>query len=174
MDFLIQASRFNFDLKDLSLSCVCYAWKSSDRCLGLFAESYKTSEYSAWLGISPIGHSWGFICSAFSTIFSIIFCLTWLDSPISDSWKFISPSFSTHLLFSVVSNLSGYHMDYAKFKDFWKKKFFFHNWIYSMFLNLSWWKMMINQILENFLKEEHWSSAGNSPFWCSLKIERNG
>ena len=81
MDFLIPAKRFNFDLKDLSLSCVCYAWKSSDRCLGLFAESYKTSEYSAWLGISPIGHSWGFICSAFSTIFSIIFstifCLTW-------------------------------------------------------------------------------------------------
>ena len=60
---------------------MCYAWKSSDRCLGLFAESYKTSEYSAWLGISPIGHSWGFICSAFSTIFSITFstiiCLTW-------------------------------------------------------------------------------------------------
>ena len=148
---------------------MCYAWKSSDRCLGLFAESYKTSEYSAWLGISPIGHSWGFICSAFSTIFSIIFstifCLTW-HFPYCPFLGIHMPGLSTHLLFSVVSNLSGYHMDYAKFKDFWKKEVFFHNWIYSMFLNLSWWKMMINQILENFLKEEHWSSAGNSPFWC--------
>ena len=130
---------------------MCYAWKSSDRCLGLFAESYKTSEYSAWLGISPIGHSWGFICSAFSTIFSIIFCLTWLDSPIAGhSWESICPAFltmfsiifstifcltwhfpycpfleihmpglSTHLLFSVVSNLSGYH------KTSEKKKFIF-------------------------------------------------
>ena len=144
---------------------MCYAWKSSDRCLGLFAESYKTSEYSAWLGISPIGHSWGFICSAFSTIFSIIFCLTWLDSPIAGhSWESICPAFltmfsiifstifcltwhfpycpflgihmpglSTHLLFSVVSNLSGYHMDYDNLKTSEERRQIKQISVYSIF-----------------------------------------
>ena len=149
---------------------MCYAWKNSDRCLGLFAESYKTSEYSAWLGISPIGHSWGFICSAFSTIFSIIFstifCLTW---HLPYCWPFLeiyrpgllNPSCSQSFpIFQAIRWIKSKINSKTS-----EKEVFFHICIYRMFFNLFWWTMMINQILENFMKEEHWSSVSNFPFW---------